>query len=161
MVSAQWNHYKCCTLQANSRGNAIVCSRDARCCWYDSSVWMFYLGEGLQWSYFLYLRFKATYSAFKLYIFCQYVCSLGIEPMTFALLTQCSTTEPQEHYFKCTSGYWGKMFEDCRGVVWIWPEMLNAGLDNPLGGNVVPYFSMKRALNKAPEMRCQGVHDRW
>ncbi len=33
---------------------------------------------------------------FRLYIFCQYVCSLGIEPTTFALLTQCSTTEPQE-----------------------------------------------------------------
>ncbi len=29
--------------------------------------------------------------------FCQYVCFLGIEPTTFALLTQCSTTEPQEH----------------------------------------------------------------
>ncbi len=28
--------------------------------------------------------------------FCQYMCSLGIEPTTFALLTQCSTTEPQE-----------------------------------------------------------------
>ncbi len=28
--------------------------------------------------------------------FCQYVCSLGIEPTTFALVTQCSTTEPQE-----------------------------------------------------------------
>ncbi len=27
--------------------------------------------------------------------FCQYMCSLGIEPTTFALLTQCSTTEPQ------------------------------------------------------------------
>ncbi len=25
------------------------------------------------------------------------MCSLGIEPMTFVLLTQCSTTEPQEH----------------------------------------------------------------
>ncbi len=34
---------------------------------------------------------KATYSAFRLYIFCQYMCSLGIEPTTFALLTQCST----------------------------------------------------------------------
>ncbi len=40
---------------------------------------------------------KVTYSAFRLYIFYQYVCSLGIEPTTFALLTQCSTTEPQEH----------------------------------------------------------------
>ncbi len=36
---------------------------------------------------------------FRLYIFCQYVCFLGIEPTTFALLTQCSTTEPQEHLF--------------------------------------------------------------
>ncbi len=27
----------------------------------------------------------------------QYMCFLGIEPTTFALLTQCSTTEPQEH----------------------------------------------------------------
>ncbi len=33
---------------------------------------------------------KATYSAFRLYIFCQYMCSLGIEPTTFVLLTQCS-----------------------------------------------------------------------
>ncbi len=41
--------------------------------------------------------FFQTYSAFRLYIFCQYVCSLGIEPTTFALLTQYSTTEPQEH----------------------------------------------------------------
>ncbi len=29
--------------------------------------------------------------------FCQYVCSLGIEPTTFALLTQCSTTEPHRN----------------------------------------------------------------
>ncbi len=34
--------------------------------------------------------------------FCQYVCSLGIEPTTFALLTQCSTTEPQEHMYVYT-----------------------------------------------------------
>ncbi len=31
-----------------------------------------------------------------IHLYCQYVCSLGIEPTTFALLTQCSTTEPQE-----------------------------------------------------------------
>ncbi len=31
-------------------------------------------------------------------IFFVSMCSLGIEPTTFALLTQCSTTEPQEHY---------------------------------------------------------------
>ncbi len=36
--------------------------------------------------------------AHSVYIFfCQYVCSLGIETTTFALLTRCSTTEPQEH----------------------------------------------------------------
>ncbi len=34
---------------------------------------------------------------------CLYACSLGIEPTTFALLTQCSTTEPQEHR---TSSVW-------------------------------------------------------
>ncbi len=36
---------------------------------------------------------------FRLYIFfvSMYVSSLGIEPTTFALLTQCSTTEPLEH----------------------------------------------------------------
>ncbi len=33
---------------------------------------------------------KATYLKFRLYIFCQYMCSLGIEPTTFALLAQCS-----------------------------------------------------------------------
>ncbi len=32
--------------------------------------------------------------------FHRYVCSLGIEPTTFALLTQRSTTEPQEQEFQ-------------------------------------------------------------
>ncbi len=36
-----------------------------------------------------------TYTYSNLY--CQHECSLGIEPTTFALPTQCSTTEPQEH----------------------------------------------------------------
>ncbi len=31
-----------------------------------------------------------------IHFFCQYV-FLGFEPTTFTLLTQCSTTEPQEH----------------------------------------------------------------
>ncbi len=34
-----------------------------------------------------------------MHFFCQYICSLGIEPTTFALLTHCSTTEPQEHLY--------------------------------------------------------------
>ncbi len=36
------------------------------------------------------------------FFFCEYMCSLGIEPTTFVLLTQCSTTEPQEHMYSCT-----------------------------------------------------------
>ncbi len=32
-----------------------------------------------------------------IHFFFQYMCFLGIEPITFALLMQCSTTEPQEH----------------------------------------------------------------
>ncbi len=40
-------------------------------------------------------RFLQSIQAIHLY--CQYMCSLGIEPTTFALLTQCSTTEPREH----------------------------------------------------------------
>ncbi len=32
-----------------------------------------------------------------IHFYCQYVYSLGIEPTTLALQTQCSTTEPQEH----------------------------------------------------------------
>ncbi len=41
---------------------------------------------------------KVTYSAFRLYIYCQYVFP-GNWTHNFALLTQCSTTEPQEHFF--------------------------------------------------------------
>ncbi len=37
---------------------------------------------------------------FELYMYCQYMCSLGIEPTTFALLTQCSTTEPQGNFIE-------------------------------------------------------------
>ncbi len=40
-----------------------------------------------------------------IYFFCQYMCSLGIEPTTFALLMQCSTTEPQEQDFELFSSH--------------------------------------------------------
>ncbi len=33
------------------------------------------------------------------------MCSLGIKPTTFVLPTQCSTTEPQEHTFKCMATF--------------------------------------------------------
>ncbi len=36
-----------------------------------------------------------------IHLYCQYMCFLGIEPTTFALLTQCFTTEPQEHHVLC------------------------------------------------------------
>ncbi len=58
------------------------------------------------WSLYLTFTFMHLADAFiqsdlqynqVIHFFCQYVCSLGIEPTTFALLTQCSTTEPQEH----------------------------------------------------------------
>ncbi len=40
------------------------------------------------------------------YTFFVSMCSLGIEPTTFALLTQCSTTEPQEHKsYACYGGH--------------------------------------------------------
>ncbi len=44
-----------------------------------------------------YTKRHAVHSGYK--FFCQYVCSLGIEPTIFVLLTKCSTTEPQEHTF--------------------------------------------------------------
>ncbi len=40
---------------------------------------------------------KATYSAFRLYIFFSMCVPWKLIPQPFALLTQCSTTEPQEH----------------------------------------------------------------
>ncbi len=43
-----------------------------------------------------------VHSGYTFLFFCEYMCSLGIEPTTFALLTQCSTTEPQEHMYSCT-----------------------------------------------------------
>ncbi len=50
-----------------------------------------------------------------LYIFVtQYVCSLGIEPTTFALLTQCSTTEPSQ---SCEKGPFKDAFCQQNGVI--------------------------------------------
>ncbi len=39
---------------------------------------------------------KVTYSAFSLYIFVSMCVPWELNPQPFALLTQCSTTEPQE-----------------------------------------------------------------
>ncbi len=49
---------------------------------YDAvtSVWKLLFEELF---FFWYILSKASYSTFRLYIFYQYVCSLGIEPTTF------------------------------------------------------------------------------
>ncbi len=58
------------------------------------------------WCFILHFTFMHLADAFiqinlypiqDIHFYCLYVCSLGIEPTTFVLLTQCSTTEPQEH----------------------------------------------------------------
>ncbi len=54
---------------------------------------------------------KATYSAFRLYICIVSMCSLGIEPTTFALLTQCSNhwatgTHIHTHTYTHTHKHW-------------------------------------------------------
>ncbi len=41
--------------------------------------------------------------------FYQYVCFLGIDPTTFAMLTQCSTTEPQEQLFMTDERFGGSV----------------------------------------------------
>ncbi len=49
--------------------------------------------------YFTFMHLADTFiqsDLFRLYIFFVSMRSLGIEPTTFALLMQCSTTEPQE-----------------------------------------------------------------
>ncbi len=47
---------------------------------------------------FIYAFSRCLQCIQAIHLYCQYVCSLGIEPTTLALLTQCSTTEPQEHF---------------------------------------------------------------
>ncbi len=44
-----------------------------------------------------YPKWLTVHSGYTCY--CQYMCSLGIEPTTFVLLTQCSTTEPHRNTF--------------------------------------------------------------
>ncbi len=50
--------------------------------------------------------------------FYQYVCSLGIEPTTFVLLMQCSTTEPQEHHLKPLSNLWSSVIFCCTSEIY-------------------------------------------
>ncbi len=48
---------------------------------------------------------KVTYSAFRLYIFLSVCVPFELNPQHFALLTQSSSTEPQEHLNKCNFKY--------------------------------------------------------
>ncbi len=52
-----------------------------------------------------------------IHLYCQYVWSLRIKPTTFALLTQCSTTEPQKHWATgtCLNAYKHKQLESNTG----------------------------------------------
>ncbi len=92
------------------------------------------------------LLFKATYSAFRLYIFCHYVCSFGIEPTTFALLMQCSATEPQEHYIILFSKRWSHLWglETC----YCWPWELSL-------------FDAQVNLKKEEELTSEPTHNCW
>ncbi len=47
---------------------------------------------------------KATYRLIQAIHFCQYVCSWELKPQPVVLLTQCSTTEPQELCLDLTEG---------------------------------------------------------
>ncbi len=69
--------------------SANVCSRCAGVCSFSSG--------GMDCAVYIYIYAFSRRFYPKLHIYCQCMCSLGIEPTTFALLTQCSTTEPQEH----------------------------------------------------------------
>ncbi len=59
-------------------------------------IWAFYYICIYAFSRRFYPKRLTVYSGYTLFIS---MCSLGIEPTTFALLMQCSTAEPQEHYY--------------------------------------------------------------
>ncbi len=77
------------------------------------------------------LLYKATYSAFRLYIFCQYVCSLRIEPTTF-----CAANAMLYHFFQLffdlgIHAFWSHSVTDSelRAQAWwrtaVWTQTLN------------------------------------
>ncbi len=125
----------------------------------------FYIGNIYIYAFSRRFYPKRLTSAFRLYIFCQSLGlsqSLGIEPTTFALLTQCSTTEPQElmttmnnetmtwtrsHFCPCivphlscvsekqwhsNSSLINCLFEDERGCVLIWNQKELLNLHRPV-----------------------------
>ncbi len=83
---------------------------------------------------------RLTYITFRLYIFFQYVCSLEIEPTTFALLTQCSN-----HWATGTHSLVPlKSGRDYSRVVIIAPPLL-------------PWHHRKRATNKLTTKKGDGI----
>ncbi len=69
-----------------------------RCLTWRFSTWILLHLYMYAFSRHFFIQSDLQYIQVNLYIFCHNLCSLGIEPTTFALLTQCSTTEPPEHY---------------------------------------------------------------
>ncbi len=61
---------------------------------------------------------KETYSAFRLYIFCQYLCSLGIEPTTF-----CAANAMLYHWATET-------LESKSGLHYVLTPLLSSNIDN-------------------------------
>ncbi len=64
-----------------------------------------------------------------IHFYCQYVCSLGIEPTTFALLTQCSITEPHKHIYQPASKYCVQAalvyFNTATTIIVLWNSLLS------------------------------------
>ncbi len=88
-------------------------------------------------------------STFRLYSF-QYVCSLGIEPTTFALLTQCSTTEPQEHWNKwCNMYHFFCFFTMNKITFWHWFKQILNKFEQKLNTGVffIYYYLFKRTMS--------------
>ncbi len=82
---------------------------------------------------------KATYSAFRLYIYFQYVCSLGIEPTTFALMlyhwatgTSCSTCTDIQTCFKCLGSLCTTIHRCIRIQIHLYVLLLSAAPELPI-----------------------------
>ncbi len=74
-----------------------------------------------------------------IHLYYQHVCSLGIEPTTFALLTQCSTTEPQEHYLLVNNQNISLLFPPDTFIVITFSEALQEAVVHCVRLNAEPF----------------------
>ncbi len=92
-----------------------------------------------------------------IHFFCQSMCSLGIKPTTFALLTQCPTTEPQVHRkIVCSDSIWkvGRAFGCCEQIL----EYLSKLNKTTFASDMfrVFLFSSHKKLNWLLNFLCSG-----